>query len=422
MNKFLSAIICSFFFFTAAGQSLTDIRDMVAGNRLAEARSAIIQFLETPGNDKNADAWYLKGYIFNIISKNRALSQTPDADKKEAFAAFKTCYAADPKNKWLATEEYASLYDLYNGFFELAAGRYRDNNFSGAFSMFCMADTIQQFLYHYQLKYKGFKFSKTDTTLLLNTAICAFRAKRDKEGAAYYARIADARIKDPAYLPVYHALVDHFIAIKDEIAFRKYLRIGRELFPYDQYWVQAEADLVKSRGLNDALVKNYEEQIARTPDNYTLNYNYSADLFNMIYTAETKPERPEQLKARLAKQLERTLALQTKGVMTELLCARYYYQEAHNVAEDMKTAPDDEKKALAASVHGHLEKARQYAAKVFTYYDGTEKLSRADVEGFKIAAEMLANICETNNQADKALEYRNKLQEIAKITPYRQTN
>jgi hypothetical protein len=422
MNKnLLLAFYSLILSFYAQAQSLADFKKMLAAKQFSEANEAITEFLQQPGNEKNADAWYLKGYACNALSRQK--EGPAIAEKKEALAAFKQCMAIDAKNKWLSTEEYASVYDLYNSFFEQAKQQYRSENYSDAFDLFCNADSVQQFIYEKKLSYKGFSFSKIDTGLLLNTATCAWLAKRQKDGAAYYARIADARIADPAYLPIYHALVEYYISTRDEIAFRKYLKTGRELFPFDNYWIQAELDMVKAKGMHQALIKSYEEKLAKDPHNFNLNYNFCADLFNVIFKSEERPNDAHELKQKLETGLQKTIGLQQKGVLTELLMARYYYHNAYDLAAQMKEIKGSgakagtEKKALQDKIKEHLELSVTNAEKVYQFYDGNPRLKKPEVESLRQATEVLAGVAETNGDKEKTQQYLQKLEEIAKIKP-----
>lgn len=404
----------------AHSQTLDEVRQLAGSKQFLDARENVERFFTKPGNEKIADAWYLKGYIYKSIAGNDSLQVPLTEPGVIAFEAYKKCLELEPKNKWMEAEQYQCLFSLYNYFFRKAARCYAANDFNCAFDHFVHAGQVQQFIFKKNLSYRGFRFTAIDTSLLINTANSAFKAGRKTEGIVYYARVADARIADPEYLPVYHALVEYFISVKDEIAFRKYLRIGRELFPYDVYWVEAEVSMVKSKGLNAALIRSYEEKLRREPNNFNLNYTFCTELFNMLFASETNPEENSVVQKKLEERLEATLALQQNGVSTELLMARYYFNNARNLQGAVNELPKETNtEKLQEAYKEQFEKARTNALTVYRFYENQTNLKRSEIENYRIAANILAGVADILNETEAANTYRNRITEISKMIPVR---
>lgn len=402
-------------------QTLDEVRQMAGRKQLLDARDGVERFLGKPGNEGISDAWYLKGYIYKSISENDSLKVPLTEPGVIAFESYKKCLELDAKNKWMLAEQYQCLFSLYNYFFSRAAKCYRAADYNCAFDHFVHAGNVQQYIYKKNFSYRGFKFTAVDTGLLANTATSAFKAGRKTEGIVYYAKLADARIRDAGYLQVYHALVEYFISVKDEIAFRKYLKIGRELFPYDVYWVEAEVSMVKSKGLNAALIRSYEEKLRRDPDNFNLNYTFCTELFNMLFSSETNTEDHSLVQKKLEQRLETTLALPEKGVSAELLVARYYFNNARNLQGAANELPaETNKEKLQEEYSAQFEKARSHAHTVYQYYEQRSNLTRGEIESYKIAANILSGVADILGQTEAANTYRNRIVEIAKMIPVRQ--
>lgn len=402
-------------------QTLSEIRQLAAKNQLADARDAIETFLSKNENTTNAEAWYLKGHIYKDIANNDSLQIPLTEPRVMAFEAFKKCMELEPKNKLLQAEKYLSFFSLYNSFFGRASQCYTSAQYSCAFDYFVHAEKVQQYIFKKGFTWRGFKFTATDTNLLVNTAICAFKAGKKTEGIVYYTKLADARIRDPEYLPVYHALVDYFISVKDEIAFRKYLSIGRQMFPYDQYWVEAELSMIKSKGLNAALIRSFEEKLRKNPGDFNLNYTFCTELFNMLFSSETNPEEAAIIQKKLEERMEKTIPLQQSGVSIELLQARYYFNNARNLRGAANELPEQTgKEKLQEEYTAQFEKARTNALTVYQYFENKPNLKRSEIESYKIAANILAGVADILNLTEEANTYRTKITEIAKMIPVRQ--
>ncbi|MBL7728498.1 MAG: hypothetical protein JNM68_12465 [Dinghuibacter sp.] len=401
---------------SANAQNLGHIRELAAAKQYTDARTNIELFLAQPAQASIPDAWFLKGFIYKAIAETDSIEIPLTEPRVAAFEAFKKCLELDPKNKLLKAEQYVSFFSLYNQFFGRATQYFTSGNFTGAFDYFVHAGKVQQYIYQKGFTFRGFRFTQVDTGLLLNTAISAFKAGRKTEGIVYFSRLADARIPDPQYLPVYHALVEYFISVRDEIAFHKYLNIGRQLFPYDQYWVEAEQSMIKSKGLNRALVRSYEEKLRKDPGNFQLSYTFCTELFNMLFSPGITPEETPAIQQKLEQRLEQTLALQQNGVQTELLLARYQYNNARNQPNEAGSATD----SLPTTRTVLLEKAHENALTAFRFFESKPHLSRGEIENFKIAANILAGIADMLNQVDEANTYRTKITDISKMVPVRQ--
>ena len=59
-------------------QDLEDINDLLGKNKYQEAKDAIDKYLQNPKKEKDAEAWYFKGRIYNSLSQqeNMDLSQS----------------------------------------------------------------------------------------------------------------------------------------------------------------------------------------------------------------------------------------------------------------------------------------------------------------------------------------------------------
>jgi hypothetical protein len=412
MIRFYVLLFLFFSVHQGRAQSLESIKQHLLNNELIEAKTEVEIFLAIPENEQNPYAWYFKGFVYNLLSKDSQFTIPLTNPKSIAFNAFTKCLEIAPKHKWLENDHYAPLFDIYNSFFENGKNVYAQGNYELALDHFINAEKVQQYLFKNNIHYKKFSFTGLDTSLIFNIATTALKAEKEKDGIFYFVRIAEAKLNDPIYLPVYHALVKYFASINDEIGFRKYLRIGQQLFPYDNYWIQAEMDMVKSAKLTDALMQSHDEKIKKDPNNFKLSYELSSDLLNVLYYTETKPRHFDELRAKLEKTLHVCLSLQQKGTNTEFLFAQYYLKDAQYRGAKRNLSEDDLKQQKEI-----FEKAIPYAETVLNEYNQKQKMNRVELEVYKMIATMLIDIYTGLNNETQLKLYKDKLKQIESILP-----
>lgn len=398
-------------FKSLSGQSLDTIKKLLLEQKIIEAKTEVENFLSIPENDNNAYAWYFKGFIYNLISKDSSIELPMINPKAIAFNAFTKCLTLKPQHKWLANDNYEPIFDIYNSFFENGKKEFVNKNYETALDHFLNAEKVEQFLYNNKIKYKGFSFTALDTSLLFNIATTALKANKEKEGIFYFVRIAESRINDPIYLPIYHALVNYFISTNDEIGFRKYLQLGRKLFPYDNYWVQAETDMVKSGHLNEALIKSYLDKIKADPNNLITKYSFCTDLIRILYDGEEKPKKFNEWRLTLENQIAQYLSLQKTGVKAEYLFATYYYKDA--IAKNFQLRTEDQN----AQKNVQFTKALPYARIVFEEYEKNSKLNRYELEAYKSIAKIIIEMYEHLGNKEAVNTFTEKLKNIALLLP-----
>jgi hypothetical protein len=397
MYKFYFFLVMQSWFAISFAQSIESIKQHIINNNLSDAKTEVENFLSVPENKNNADAWYFKGFIYNLISKDTQFHIALTNTKAVAFNAFTTCLELRPRHKWLEKDNYYPFIDIYSGFFENGKQNYVQKNYDLAFDNFINAEKVEQYLFVKSITYKNKPFPALDTNLIYNIATCALNANKEKEGIFYFIKIAEAGLKDPVFLPVYHAIVDYFVGIHDEIGYRKYLKLGRSLFPYDNYWIESELDLVKAGNMNDALLKDYHDQFKKDPGNFDLHYSFCKDLMQLLFYSETKPRNFEMLSEQMENHLQICLRLQRKGVLTEFLYAQYNYHLGSGIRVALPDEPENTKRTAA------FEKAIQYATPVFNEYEQLQNMNSIQLEGFKLATRILLN-CHTELHHDQEKE------------------
>jgi tetratricopeptide (TPR) repeat protein len=216
-----------------------------------EAKAAIDKYLSNPKKANDADGWYMKGRIYNALSRDTGVTVVESYDLKiEAFKAFQENQKLDKKDIRMALEDYVSYFDLYGEMFNIGIINYNAKNFQGAFQGFKMANDIKDFIISKKYKNDNMQLVAFDTSLIMNIAICAMSAKNEDEAIVYYTKLTDANISGKEHQEIYQYLIEYYKKNNNEKAFNEILNKAKSLYPGDEIWVDIELKAIEELSKN----------------------------------------------------------------------------------------------------------------------------------------------------------------------------
>ncbi|HVZ55610.1 MAG TPA: hypothetical protein VG870_03040, partial [Chitinophagaceae bacterium] len=364
------------------------------------------------------DGWFYKGVIYNEVAKNDKFSALLNGQdgRMIAFQALQKYIELDPKNLLGTLEQNARLFDIYNGYFDLAANGYNAKNYDQAFLNFKNALTIEEYISGKGYTYGNFSFPKLDTSLIQNIALSAMMAKKEDSAVIYYQKLADAKISGPNFLNIYQFLVQHFQEKGDKANMDKYMALGKELYPTNEYWCSVQ---LKEAGDDKAkLFAKYDELTSGGCGTYSMYYNYAAELFNYLYTQDKKPADYAEKQGKLTDVLKKTIAVNNTPE-ANLLAARNVYNQIYDLQDKQDaikgTKPDDVKKRneVKGQISAKFEELLPYAQAAYDNYDGRSgNLKPSEKGNFKVATDLLTRYWENKKDAAKMKMYQDKMKSM----------
>lgn len=417
MQKFLLVLMIGFTSNILLAQSIDDIKDQINKGQWDKAKTSVDAFLTKEKNAAKWEGWWYKGVIYNELAKSDAFKNlVPDA-RMEAFNSFKKYYEIDPKAIQGTLEQHVRLFDIYSGYFDIAAAQFNEKKYNEAFTNFKNAYTIEEYIAAKGYEYNNFKFPAFDTTLIQNIALSAYMAKKDDDAASYYKKIADQKIAGKDNADVYQYLVDYYHNKKDMANREKYLQLGRELYPDDDFWYQTELADVDDKD-KKALFAKYEELAAKYPNKYVLFYNYAVELFNYAYTKESNPPDYKEVQKKIDAALKQSLSINKNYVEASVIMSRHIYNQTFDLQDEMvavkgNTPADQKKKAdLKAALVAKADELIPYAKTAYDTYGAKATLKPLEKANYKIVTDMLSSAYELKGDKAKADEYRKKLESL----------
>ncbi len=213
-------------------KSLAEINELLRLNKNIEAKNAIDDYMNVSANRENSEALFFAGRVYNAFSKELTNSiENVLIYKTISFEVFKRNQKLDTLDIRLKSESYVSYFDLYNGFFDLGSKAFNEMKYSLAYQSFSKALDVEDYVFLNDYSYNGFKFSKFDTSLILNIASSAFKNNDIKSGVLNYQKIIDQGITGENYESIYEYLVYYYKENQNEESFNQLLIKAKRAYP-----------------------------------------------------------------------------------------------------------------------------------------------------------------------------------------------
>jgi hypothetical protein len=414
MQKFFLALIITVISNSLPAQSVDDIKDLINKGQWDKAKTSVDAFLTKEKNAAKWEGWWYKGVIYNEIAKSEQFKSLVPDGRMEAFNAFKKYYELDTKSILATLEQHVRLFDIYSGYFDAAAVQFNEKKYDDAFTNFKNAYSVEEYIASKGFEYNNFKFPAFDTTLIQNIALSAYMAKKEDDAAFYYKKIADQKIAGKDNIDVYQFMVDYYQKKNDLVNREKYLQLGREFYPNDDFWYQTELADVDEKD-KKALFAKYEELGPKYPNKHVLFYNYAVELFNYAYARDAKPAEYKEIQKKIETAIKQSLSINKNYTEANVIMARHFYNVSFDLQDEMvaikgNTVADQKKKAdIKALIITRSDELIPYAQAAYDAYDAKTTLKPLEKANFKIVTDMLVSAYELKGDKVKMEQYKKKL-------------
>jgi len=420
MKRVFLSTLLAFLVTGLFAQKLDKAKDLQKAGKLDEAKTEIDGFLAIDKNQKNADAWYTKAKIYNAIAA--ADKTKADESHAVAFDALKKYVQYDDKLLIaLQIDKYQPLNDIYGAYFKEGADNFNEKKYDASFTGFKNALEVSKFMAE-----KGWLNSKIDTTSTLYAGVAAEKLQKADEAAKYYGQLADAKITKYGgddLVGVYQWLARHYADNKDTANANKYIALGRELYPKDQFWPSLELDMAKESADKNVLFTKYEDLIQRYPDNHIFQYDYAIELYKYAYDTSLgkRPPNSDQMIQKAYSNINNVIKLKPDYPQAQLFAGQIIFNQGVDILADSKkiksTKPEDAKKKsdMKAEAMKKFDEAIPYFMEVDKILGGQGKLKMEDKQALKEAYDLLTTIYDQKGVKDKSHEFEVKFNDVDRV-------
>lgn len=219
-------------------QDLKKVQTAYLINKLEDAKTEVDKVMADAKQNTKPEALYWQAKVYAALYKDAVLFAKYPTAVTTADDAFKKFKAADPTFVQVKEKGAEGFFDMYATSYATGVKLFNDKKWEDAANSFKYAVEYSDYIFQNKWSNASLAF---DTTSILYLAYAYQNASKLNEAAAYYSRLADAKVAGDMYVEIYKFLASHYITAKNAELFHKYVGLGRELYPavsWDEFEIE----------------------------------------------------------------------------------------------------------------------------------------------------------------------------------------
>lgn len=344
MKRIFLALLLVTVGLSLAAQNVDKARKLLQKKKLSDAKTQIDKAIENSRRANNPETWYTKARIYIAIADDSTLKLKYPTARDQAFVALKQYIVLNRKHGGkmilLQQDHFKPLNDIYQGYYRAGAALFNSSNFKDAFITFKKGLEVSDSLI--ANKWTTMTF---DTTVTLYIGIAAEKSNKKDTAAVYYTKLTDRRIVGKGLAEIYKWLTNYYNRKQDAVNTRKFLQLGKELYPDDLYWLTMELEMAINSGDRTQVYKKYEEIMRKDPANYIYPYKYAVELYKEAYPASdtTKrlaysPAKVKQLTDKATSLIRKSLELKPDYLQSNLVMGQILYNQGVELSTQQRNS------------------------------------------------------------------------------------
>lgn len=223
-------------------QDFTKVKTSYLINKFEDAKTEIDKVMADPKAQAKAEGWFWKATIYAslINSKDPILAKKYASLSKDAEDAFKKYAEMDPTFVQVKEKGAQGYFDMYSNSYNGGIKIFNDKKWEDA------AKQFESAIYYIDLIIKN-KWTNAnlafDTSSVLYAGYAYQNATKPDNAVKYYRILADNKVSGKDYIDIYKFLAAHYTVTKNEELFKKYVAVGKELYPKES-WEEFEIEFM----------------------------------------------------------------------------------------------------------------------------------------------------------------------------------
>jgi hypothetical protein len=345
MKKSLLVSLSIFLTITGWSQNYDPVKTLVMINQLDKAKADLDKSFTNAKYTAKPEAFILKTAVYASVANMDGKKDTPAAAQlvEEADAAFTKYRELDPALSLISEPIYQNgIIMLYSNYYTFGYSDYNNKAYDKALGKLKKAIQYSDLL----IKQKVLT-SNLDTNVLILAAITAETGGYKDEAAAYYTKLADAKVGGDGYEGVYRYLVTYHFGKKNMEGFEKYKKLGKEVFPKSDYFDFDKVDFAV--GLVNTFTEKLaaiDEVLASDPTNFKANQVLGEIIFDTLNPRDegmVLPENYNELEKKMIDAFSRSSKARPDYEIPLLYVGDHYINKASRVEEKRNKHAQDMK-------------------------------------------------------------------------------
>lgn len=240
MKYFFSLLLSVAIVTVATAQDFKKVETAVYLKKFEDAKTEIDKAMADPKNQTKPDGYYWKSRIYAALFQNATTRAKYPNAVEDAHAAFIKYAELEPSLAKVKEKGADGYFDMYATSFGEGINSFKDKKYENASKEFEKAVIYSDYIFKNKWASSQQPF---DTTSILYCAYSFQNAQKPAEAVKYYTRLAESKVKGEGFADIYKYLIDYNTKQKNKEGFEKYLAIGREVYP-EENWEDFEIEYI----------------------------------------------------------------------------------------------------------------------------------------------------------------------------------
>ncbi|HLD53915.1 MAG TPA: hypothetical protein VJA82_11460 [Sediminibacterium sp.] len=240
MKYFFSLLLSIAIISVATAQDFKKVETNVYLKKFEEAKTEIDKALAEPKNQAKAEGYYWKSRIYAALFQNEATRAKYPTAVEDAHAAFQKYAEMDPALAKVKEKGADGYFDMYATSFGVGINSFKEKKYDAASKEFEKAVVYSDYIFKNKWASSQQPF---DTTSILYCAYSFQNAQKPDDAVKYYTRLAESKVTGEGFADIYKYLVDYNTKKKNKEGFDKYMALGKEVYPAEN-WEDFEIEYI----------------------------------------------------------------------------------------------------------------------------------------------------------------------------------
>lgn len=343
MKQFILATFSLVVFMASANAQFEDVKKYLLLGQYPMAKQSLDALASKPKANSKPEYFLAKA---TILSHLMGTAQPPESMKMrdESIEAYRKYLSLDPANSENLQNDNAyrnAPINYYSSYYKEAFDLFNKSDYVNASTGFKNMVEWSDVL----IKNKILA-GPIDTTAIYLAGASHQNAKKYDEAAAYYGRLADAKVTGEDYSSMYKFLMSYHFEKGNIAEFQKYKQLGQELYPKDEFFGYDEMTFILNMENETEKFRRIEGKIAQEPNNAKLNQIYGSLLFEKLTARDVNIDAPEykESEKKMIDALTRSAAASPDDPMPNFLIGKEYQFKSERVDEKIDGVIDEIRK------------------------------------------------------------------------------
>lgn len=240
MKYFFSLLLSFAIVSVATAQDFKKVETNVYLKKFEDAKTEIDKAMADPKNQGKAEGYYWKSRIYAALFQNEATRAKYPTAVEDAHTAFQKYAEMEPALTKVKEKGADGYFDMYATSFGVGINRFKEKKYDDASKEFEKAVIYSDYIFKNKWASSQQPF---DTTSILYCAYSFQNAQKPDDAVKYYTRLAESKVTGEGFADIYKYLVDYNTKKKNKEGFDKYMALGKEVYP-NENWEDFEIEYI----------------------------------------------------------------------------------------------------------------------------------------------------------------------------------